>query len=168
MARTRQRKVTAIRTFREAIERAECLQWQPGLQAITAGEGKGRITARDSAKLLGSAFIDRDCERAPVGKGKHRWDYVLGCDRTGSPFAHFVEVHSAETSGVDDMMKKLRWLRDYLERDDQAALKKSPREFHWVASGRVRIPKHVRQYKLLTTTLRRDGLRGPVEHLELV
>jgi len=41
------------------------------------------------------------------------------------------------------------------------------REYHWVASGRINIPKHVPQYRILNTTLKKAGLHGPVEHLVL-
>ena len=79
----------------------------------------------------------------------------------------FVEVHSANTHGVTEMEKKLDWLNTFMNRDGNIELSRLPREYHWVASGKVRIPKHVPQYRHLQTLKRQKGLHGPVKHLEL-
>jgi hypothetical protein len=50
----------------------------------------------------------------------------------------------------------------------QRSSKGMDREYHWVASGRINIPQHVPQYRLLKTTLRKAGLRGPFERLVLI
>ena len=74
------------KTFRDAVDAAEYLQWKPGLQALKKGEGKGRIRANDSQRLLGSSSIDDDCVRAfPTAS---RWDYVIGYERSGKAVAH--------------------------------------------------------------------------------
>jgi hypothetical protein len=167
MARSSTHRAGADTVFRAAVEAAECLNWKPGLQAISASEGKGQIVGTDPNKLVGSAFIDQDCRSSPVGDRKPRWDYVVGYDRSNVAVAHFVEVHSANPKGVGEVADKLQWLRDFLERDAQASLKKLRREYHWIASGKINIPKHVPQYRILNTTLRRLGLQGPVKHLTL-
>jgi len=152
--------------FRDAIGAAEYLQLKAGLQAIKSGEGRGQITAANPAALLGSVMIDDDCRRPPFAQDP-RWDYVVGYARGRQAIAHFIEVHSAETSNVADIDKKLRWLRDFLLRDRQKKLAALPREYHWVASGRVNIPKHLPQFRFLNTTLRKIGLRGPMPRLAL-
>ena len=166
------RKATSVpdvsdEPFRAAVEAAECLKWQPGLQVVSAAEGKGQVAGKDPSQLLGGAFIDEDCKAAPVGSGKHRWDYVLGYQRSDEAIAHFVEVHPAHSHGVTEVEAKLAWLRDYLEQKAQAELNALKREYHWVASGKIDIPKHVPQYKMLQTRLRKLGLNGPVKHLTL-
>jgi hypothetical protein len=136
-----------------------------GLQAIKKGEGHGQIVAKNRKRLLGSAAIDDDCRSAfPIA---NRWDYVIGYERARKAIAYFVEVHSAETSEVSKIEKKLRWLEDFLLQASQKKLAALDREYHWVASGRINIPKHVPQYRILKTTLRKAGLRGPVEQLVL-
>lgn len=151
--------------FAPAIEAAEHLTLVAGLGAVRKGEGKDRIRAA-AAALLGSANIDEDCRVA--FPNDNRWDYVIGIQQAQTDMAVFVEVHSAESSDVSKMEDKLNWLLTlFLRRAPQAALSQLPREIHWVASGRVNIPKHLPQYKKLQTTLRRAGLQGPVTQLTL-
>ena len=152
-------------TFRAAIEAAEHLEWRAGLGALKASEGGDRVAAADTSRLLGGACIDDDCQGAHPNAA--RWDHVVGYARGGTPIAHFIESHSAETSEVSKMAAKLRWLLDFLQADGQSQLANLPREIHWIASGRVNIPKHTPQFKRLATTLRRDGLRLPVTNLTL-
>jgi hypothetical protein len=157
---------TPATVFEAAVRvTSPCLALKLGLKAIKKGEGHGQIVADDPKRVLGSAAIDDDC-RAFDPHG-NRWDYVIGYDRASKAFAYFVEVHSAETSEVSKVEKKLRWLQDFLLRKAQAKLRALDCEYHWVASGRINIPKHVPQYRFLNTTLKKAGLRGPVEHLVL-
>jgi hypothetical protein len=138
---------------------------KPGLKAIKKGEGHGKIAAEDAKQLLGSAAIDDDCRVCdPHG---NRWDYVIGYERNSKAFAYFIEVHSAETSEVSKVEKKLRWLQDFLLKSPQEKLAALEREYYWVASGRINIPQHTQQFKHLHSTLRKAGLRGPVKHLTL-
>lgn len=148
--------------FASAIDAAEHLRHKEGLSAVKRGEGKDRIH-QGKKKIAGSVAIDDDC-RGEFPRAA-RWDYVIGVGES-APTAFFVEVHPAETSEVSKLADKLAWLTTFLERDKQAALKKLPREIHWVASGRVNIPKNTPQYKRLTTQLRKH-LFGPVTSLKL-
>jgi len=161
MARSRLRAPA----FEDAVEAAEHLTLKHGLQAVTTAEGRGQIEAKDAAALLGSVAIDIDCKRA--FPNDNRWDYVIGIQRAAHHAAVFVEVHTADTSGVSEVERKLLWLQGFLQRPKQAGLAALARELHWVASGRVHIPRHLPQYKRLAVTLRAKGLRGPVKHLVL-
>jgi hypothetical protein len=157
-----------VTKFRRAIEQAEHLHWKPGLSAITSSEGKGQVVPADAKSLLGSAAIDTDSQSVKekfFSQGA-RWDYVVGVQRTRD-VAHFIEVHSADTSGVSEVEKKLFWLFEFLQRAPQEQLAGLARELHWVASGRINIPKHLPQFKKLETKLRKLGLKGPVKHLDL-
>jgi len=159
-------KPTPHKVFELAIEKADHLQLKNGLAAVKRGEGKGRILAKDSKQVLGSAEIDGDCRRA--APNANRWDYVIGYNRSGKVVAYFVEVHSALTSEVSTIERKLDWLLDeFLRRKNSDKLAALSREMHWVASGNVKIPRHTRQYRFLTTTLRRRGLHGPSKQLTL-
>lgn len=143
--------------FRDAVASCKPLQLHDGLQAVKKGEGKDRISPKDTARLLGSVNIDDDC------RGTHpndnRWDYAIGYDRNGQAIVYFIEVHSAETTEVSTVEKKFLWLLDFLAADKHRQLKALPAEFLWVASGRVNIPPHLPQYKKLHVTLRKRGLR---------
>ncbi len=165
MMSKRARPPPAGAVFRAAIDATGHLEWKPGLHAIKRSEGAGQVAGQDSDSLLGGACIDDDCK--PAYPNDSRWDYVIGYGRRGGPVAYFIEVHSAETSDVSTVEKKLTWLLGYVQADAQQELAKLPREIHWVASGRINIPKHVPQYRKLQTTLRKRGLRGPVKQLTL-
>lgn len=141
------------------------LDLKPGLQAIKKAQGGGQIVPDDAQCLLGSAAIDDDCLASDPQA--NRWDYVIGYGRGSKAIAYFVEVHSAETTEVSKVEKKLRWLQDFLLRPPQEKLAALEREYHWVASGRINIPQHTPQFKRLNSTLKKMGLRGPVKHLTL-
>ena len=153
------------KAFRNAIETAE-LNYKSGLKAIPKHEGKGKITVRDESRLLGSANIDADClKKYP---SDNRWDFVIGIGTSARVETHYVEVHAAETGEVSTVRRKLQWLKDiFLNLATSRDLSHLPAEYHWVASGKVNIPKHTPQYKILSTELRRMGLNGPVKKLAL-
>jgi hypothetical protein len=153
-------------TFQDAIETASHLQWKAGLKAIKRSEGGGKISGADPRRVLGGAAIDDDCQ--PAHPNAHRWDYVVGYERSKRAVAYFIEVHSAETSEVSRIAKKLEWLRQFLRQEAQEKLARLSSEFHWVASGRINIPRHVPQFRYLETTLRARGLKGPVKQLTLI
>ena len=156
-----------LSSFRTAVDNAEHLEYREGLQAIVRGEGKGQIAATDNSRLLGSSFIDKDCNVKPY-KNDPRWDYVAGYARASSVVAYFIEVHSAYTSEVSRVQKKLDWLARFLGQDANKELAAFEREYHWVASGAIKIPKNTPQYRRLQKLkAKAGGLRGPVKHLVL-
>ena len=65
-----------------------------------------------------------------------RWDYVIGYN--GSVF--FVEIHPAQTSNVEEMIKKVIWLKNWLKGSapELMSLHKCG-VFHWIPSGKVKI-----------------------------
>lgn len=163
----RKRKPALRRILKQAIDEADHLRYQEGLAAVKRGEGKGQIRPANSRRVLGSADIDGDCRQA--APHANRWDYVIGYGQADRVVAYFVEVHSATTSEVSKIEKKLTWLlEEFLQAENNALLAALPREIHWVAAGKsVKIPKHTGQYRRLTTTLRKKGLRGPSKELWL-
>lgn len=161
----RRKRATPAETFSDVVNACPPLQCRKGLQAIKRSEGKGKISGEDARKILGSVSLEDDC------KGMHPnsnlWDYLVGYERSNAVVAHYIEVHPAETSEVALIEKKLDWLERFLQDDAQRGLVSFPREYHWVASGRINIPQHTPQYKKLQTSLRKRGLNGPVKSLVL-
>jgi hypothetical protein len=153
-------------SWRSAVEGAELIVYVAGLGAILRGEGKGKIRASDSRSILGSSNIDKDC--LATYPNAHRWDYVVGYVLSKTMVAHFIEVHSAVSSQVSVMRRKLDWLEAYLNRDANRALGRIAREYHWVASGRFKIPKNSPQYRQLLLLRSRRGLKGPHKSLQLM
>jgi len=150
--------------FRKAVDEAPHISLAEGLRAVPRGEGRDRIDS-DANVILGSANIDAGClERYP---NSSRWDFVIGAAGAKHPRAVFVEVHSADASGVSEVERKLLWLqKTYLELEGATRLASLPGEFHWVASGRIKIPKNTPQYRRIAA-LRRRGLQGPSERLTI-
>jgi len=156
---------TAEDQFRDAIAATKRLKLRAGLQALKDGEGKGQISGKDPRSIVGSVAIDDDCR--PIYPNDCRWDDVIGYARAGRAVAHFVEVHSAETSEVSKIFEKLTWLNDYLQKAPQSKLAALPRKYHWVASGRINIPAHTPQFKRLNASRHKLDLHGPVKSVEL-
>ncbi|TKC91471.1 hypothetical protein [Polyangium fumosum] len=161
----KKKRATPEDTFRDAVNACKPLHYRKGLQAIKKSEGKGQISGEDSSKVLGSVGIDDDCR--PTHPESSRWDYVVGYDGSKGVTAYYIEVHSAETSEISVVEKKLDWLLTFLQDASRRNLAALPREIHWVASGRNNLLPHTPQYKKLQTTLRKRGLRGPVKNLVL-
>jgi len=93
-----------------------------------------------------------------------RWDYAIGySDQTNQERIVWVEVHPA-TSGrnLDEMVRKLDWLVDWLQRA-APAMNYGPRRIVWVASSRARFSKGDPKLRALN----RRGLEFAGSHLAL-
>lgn len=132
--------------FKEAViatpEACDC--YQQGLQAL--GNYSKKVELSNARKVEGSVDID-----ACVSKkypSANRWDYALGYDAE----AYFVEVHSAQTNEVSTVLKKLQWLKDWLN-DTATELNqikvKNRTPYYWVQSGKFDILKTSPQYRQL-------------------
>ena len=148
-------------TFKEAVEAAQPPvngAYCPGKQAM---ENRHRllVTCADSTRLTGS--IDLDTALRQHRPGDNRWDYGLGYKpANGSEQAVWVEVHSATTKEVSKVLKKLQWLKDWLNENAEQLRQLSERadrdiRYVWIASSGVHIPNHFPQARRLA----RSGLR---------
>lgn len=128
---------------------------------------RAQVQCKDEARWTGSIELDEALKREPEHAAVNRWDYGLGYkDPDGLESALWVEVHSAETGEVSTVIKKLKWLKDYLPANCRElwALTLKNREklrFVWVASGRFNILPNSPQMR----ALRAAGLDPPVSHL---
>lgn len=115
---------------------------KPGLKAL--GADSGCINIADAKKLQGSIDIDK-CTLAHY-PNDCRWDYVIGYNEN----AYFVEVHPANTSNVNEVIKKGLWLGSFLknEASDLKALNKDG-VFYWIPSGKYAILKNSPQARQL-------------------
>lgn len=129
--------------------------YREGLQAIKGGH-RSKIKPQDTRKLEGSIDIDQALQK----KDPHaaRWDYLIGYDST----LHFIEVHPAESSNVDEVLKKLAWLEKWLGvRLDKNHCPKHIK-CHWIATNGIGILPHIPSAKKISQL----GL-WPVKHLSL-
>jgi hypothetical protein len=144
-------------TFQTAVlatpEVANC--FQAGLQAL--GKYSQKVIPANVSKCEGSVDIDA-CTRA-IYPTENRWDYALSYDSK----VYFVEVHSAETGEVSTVLRKLQWLKDWLNRKAPEINKlKADAPYFWIQSGRFSILKNSSQAKQIA----QSGIR-PIPRLNL-
>lgn len=135
-------ETTYINPFETAVDKSAELKgsWCPGLTAM--GGNSIHVHVGDTRQLNGSVDIDQAVKISRPNEA--RWDYAIGY---GSE-AYFIEVHPADTKNVDEMVKKVSWLKQWLK-SAAPELKKLHRcgMYHWIPSGRVKILKTSPQYK---------------------
>ncbi len=128
-----------------------------GLKAL--GADSGRVTVARPRRAMHSVALDEalkaDLPHAP------RWDYGIGLIADGDTHVAWVEVHTATSSEVDAVLKKLAWLKQWLADADDACAA-ADRSFHWVATDAgVHIDSARRR------RLNAAGLRMPQSRLRL-
>lgn len=126
------------KTFKQAVEETEEIKngYQNGLKAL--GNYSNKVELGDTKKCEGSVAID-DCTESLYPQ-ENRWDYVFGYQGD----AYFVEVHSAHTSEVSVVLKKLQWLKDWLnsKAPEIKKLQAKDKAFIWIqTNGNHILPK---------------------------
>jgi hypothetical protein len=128
------RKKKPKNIFKSAIQATPLLKdaYKEGLQAL--GNYSNKVTPSDTKKGEGSVDIDLAVKNVEVNSVKLyaqacRWDYAIGYDGK----VYFIEVHSAETSQVTQVLKKHTWLKDFLV-TQAPELNKQDKQFYWISS----------------------------------
>jgi hypothetical protein len=154
----RSKRTTAAMSFKQAVKATPdiCTCYKSGLSALR--DYSKRVSVTDTTKLQGSVDIDA-CTTSKYPQD-NRWDYALAYK--GEVF--FVEVHSAMTSEVKTVLKKLQWLKDWLhsQAPEINKLKAQSSHFLWIQSNNFQIPKTAPQYLMAVQA----GLK-PIKKLEL-
>lgn len=137
-------------SFIEAV--AKCSEIKnnlnPGLSALRKHSIDVKVS--DTKLLKGSVDIDKAV--ASLRPNDARWDFVVGYDEE----AYFIEIHPAGTSNVSEMLKKVDWLKMWLNTvaPDLKKLHKTD-IYYWVPSGSVNIlPGSVQQKRIAASHLR--------------
>ncbi len=157
MPKLRKANAANKNVFKTAVEAtpqvATC--YKPGLQAL--GDYSKKISPADTSKCQGSLDIDA-CTVASYPQ-ENRWDYAIGYDSK----VYFVEFHSAQTGEVRPMLKKLQWLKDWLNNHAPEIKKmKAEQPYFWIMSGKYAIFPNSSQAKQIA----KAGLR-PASTLKL-
>jgi hypothetical protein len=133
------------KTFKQAVEETEEIKngYQNGLKAL--GNYSNKVELGDTKKCEGSVAID-DCTESLYPQ-ENRWDYVFGYKGD----AYFVEVHSAHTSEVSVVLKKLQWLKDWLnsKAPEIKKLQAKDKAFIWIQTNGNHILPKSSQIRLL-------------------
>ena len=134
--------------------------FRSGKQALTA-EHKAQVDD-DGAVLHGS--VDVDHALMATHPNSHRWDYAIAhtaVDHDGE-FVTWVEVHPAKPGGVAEILNKRAALDQWLDGNGRL-LARFPREYVWVASGSVGIPKNSPDLRKLALR----SIKGPCKYYRL-
>ena len=148
--------------FRDAVRATAGLadQYRFGLQAVRRAD-RQRIRCRNSGSVTGSVNVDSALRESHPDD--HRWDYAIGfCEARQAEVVFWVEVHPASSHHVEDVLEKLRWLKQWLS-SEAPRLEEIPPRFVWVASGGVALSPGSRQRRQLAG----NGIHLVVERLVL-
>lgn len=122
-------------TFKSIVQAIPAIAgaYREGLQALESKDA-GKVKPQNPRKLSGSVYLDK-CLKTTIPHDA-RWDYAIGY----SEKAYFVEVHPANTSNVDEVVKKKKWLDVWLKTNalDLKAMMAGT-GYYWIASGKVAI-----------------------------
>lgn len=131
-------------TFRQAIEATPDVAtgYRTGLTAM--GVHSRKISVVNTHNIEGSVDIDScTTQKYP---NENRWDYAFSYNGE----VYFIEVHSAITSEVTTVLKKFRWLKDWLIQQAPEINKMKARSrpaFYWIQSKDFSIPRSSPQYR---------------------
>jgi len=140
------KKIKLVMSFKQAVEATPDVAtgYKTGLTAL--GTHKSKISVTDTRLLHGSIDID-DCTRAKYPE-ENRWDYAFAYKDE----VIFIEVHTANTREVKTVLKKLQWLKVWLNQQapeiNKLKTKKRP-PFYWIQSNGFAIPKTSPQFRLV-------------------
>lgn len=133
------------KTFKQAVQETEEIKngYQNGLKAL--GKHSNKVEVGDTRKCEGSVAID-DCTETLYPQG-NRWDYVFGYKGE----AYFVEVHSTHTSEISVVLKKLQWLKDWLnsKAPEIKKLQAKDKAFIWIQTNGNHFTETSKQNKKL-------------------
>jgi hypothetical protein len=126
-----------------------------GLQAIGKPDKVSLQETRTNAKS-----VDIDSCLKEDYPNENRWDYAVFIDIDAVLKTAFIEIHPANESEVDEVIKKARWMKQWIM-DNQIRVITENRKFFWVSSGNVKITKNSQKIRLL----HKQGIEGPQEYL---
>ncbi len=131
-------------TFKQAVSATTSIArcFNEGLQAL--GSNSKKVHLGNPRDCEGSVFIDK-CLKS-MRPDESRWDYAIGYRGK----AYFLEVHPAKASEVDNILRKLAWLKEWLRAEAPKLEQMRAKEgLVWLASGKIHIIPGSREYKIL-------------------
>ena len=130
-------------TFEKAVKEIQNdnIKCDTGLKAL--GKDSKSIKVAETMELNGSINLDKSLES--TYPNENRWDYSFGYRNK----AYFVEIHPAYTSEVDTMLKKLKWLKNWLSEEGKPLgdIKADKNAFNWIYTSKCDIIKNTKQYR---------------------
>ncbi|PXF34789.1 hypothetical protein EU77_05535, partial [Mesotoga sp. SC_NapDC] len=124
-----------------------------GLQAIGKPD---RVSLQETRTNAKSVDI-HSCLKEDY-PNENRWDYAVFIEIVDILKTAFIEIHPANESEVDEVIKKAQWMKQWIM-DNQIRVISENRKFFWVSSGNVKITKNSQKIRLL----HKQGIEGPQE-----
>ena len=121
--------------FRDTVEANQQIGscYKQGIQALKK-KHRNKVQPQNPGSLNGSVDIEA-CLDDP-DEGESRWDYMVGYEEA----AYFIEVHPADSKHVGEMVKKVNWLKQWLNRNPKIkGLQANQDPFRWVSTNGVHI-----------------------------
>jgi hypothetical protein len=149
--------------FRAGVEATPTVAhaYRVGLQALLAND-RGRIVCKRPRKLTGSVHLD--AALAATLPNAPRWDYGIGYGRGADERAVWVEVHPASSTSIDAILRKLAWLKSWLQGEAPKLHAITKDDYYWIATdGPISITATSPQAKRLALA----GLQRPRRQLTL-
>ena len=130
-----------VLAFKEAVEATPDVSkcYQVGKQAILHKE-RNKVELNEPSKCGGSLFIDQCLIDQKLYPNDNRWDYAIDYDGK----TYFIEVHTASSSEVNTVIRKLAWLKQWLINNapELNKLKATKTPFYWVQSDGYHIARN--------------------------
>lgn len=143
-------------TFKKAVDAADPplnRAYQPGLQALGVYSNKVTSGRQAGRSFTGSVDLDSALARMKEFASANRWDYGVGFKpATGRECAIWIEVHGAKDKETGTLVRKVKWLKDYLKQhapDLWSMTLASPEQlrFVWLGTKSVHLPKNSPEYR---------------------
>jgi len=128
------------KSFKEAVKNTSDVSccYMEGKKAILNSE-RNKVELADDTRCGGSLFIDKCLADQKKYPNDNRWDYAI--DYCGE--VYFVEVHTASDGEVSNVIKKLEWLKSWLQNSaSEINLLKASAPYFWIQSNGYHISKN--------------------------
>lgn len=134
----------ATNVFYDAIENTPDVRGHfcNGLSAM----GANSVKVKPNNNKLIDGSLDIDSATHSLYPNESRWDYAISYGNN----VYYIEVHPANTSNVSEVIKKLQWLKRWLE--TKAPLIKalsSQNCFYWIFTNKYAISRGSHQERML-------------------
>ena len=124
-------------TFEESVKGTPNLKgaFKAGLQALHPND-RAHVIVGDGRRLRGS--VDVDAALRHVDPNANRWDFAVAYKHTNrqTEVVYWVEFHRASDSEFGTVIKKAKWLLDWLKGEGKL-LNRFESDLLWVSTGRT-------------------------------
>ncbi|HBT78183.1 MAG TPA: hypothetical protein DEB39_14960 [Planctomycetaceae bacterium] len=141
-------------TFRDAVKKCPAIGGGlcDGLQALSQ-QYRGKVRQSKNVRVTGSIDIDSTLKRqCPTD---NRWDYGFGLASNAAKAPNddrvsWVEIHPATAGDVKEVIRKLQWLKNWLQKN-APELNSLASKYVWIPSKGNSIPPSSPQHRELAS-----------------